>query len=119
MNISIVIHGKQDFLTEEKPDINIELPDLPDKRIYQVSFRVPNSTEKLKYPSILLYFTFKIDYRALNIVWINTDSNLDIMFKNFYLATNFMLYKEDKVTTYLDKADSRWDDKSKIMYVDC
>lgn len=111
--MNIIIHGKQTFLGEEKPDINIELPNPTDKVITKITFRLPHISG---YPKE--YSFEKIDYSLEAKVWIEFD-DVDKIFNDFQLATNFKIYRQKWNTTYIDKVNNRWDDESKTMYVDC
>jgi len=123
--MKITIHGKQRYLSEEKPDINIELADYPDEKVTRITFYLLHKSGYSKY-----YSFDRIDYFGDNsVVWWEVDNSdieecINKMFDCFYLADKFAVYTQPikllkSKYYYVREVGSRWNEENKTMYVDC
>lgn len=123
--MKITIYGKQRYLSEEKPDINIELPDYPDEVVTRITFYLLHKSSYSKY-----YSFDRIDYFGdSSVIWWKVDNSdmeehINKMFDCFYLADKFAVYTQpikllNSEYYYVREVASRWNEENKTMYVDC
>lgn len=104
-----------DRIPNEK-DIYIKfLKDISEK-LSTVEFSIPKKIPcKMSNPNAfyLVSYSIEFDSRLTNAVWVD-GTDIEFLFNNFYLSTQFIANKYLKTTVSLTNT---WDDSSRIMYI--
>jgi|SRR4028119_748963 hypothetical protein len=123
--MKVTIHSKHKILEEEKFNINLELPDYPDEIITRITFYLLHNSNYSKY-----YSFDRIDYSGSNsVIWWDVgnsdiEEHMNKLFDCFHLADKFAVYTQPASLlksefSYVREVVSRWDNETKVMYVDC
>lgn len=111
----ILLYKNLDGTPNEK-DIRIKFLKGISGKLSTIEFSIPKEIScKMSNPNAtyLASYSIEFDFRLTNAVWVD-GTDIEFLFNNFYLSTQFIINKYLNTTASLT---NKWDDSSRIMYI--